>query len=108
MSRREVCRRLALGPIAAAVLAVFALVPGGPKPGGQQPAVFIPPSSTPAATFAGPLGSAEQLGASVALSADGQVALIGAPATGGGGAAYLYVESGGTWPTTPTETFTGP
>jgi hypothetical protein len=48
------------------------------------------------------------LGASVALSADGQVALIGAPAASGGGAAYLYVESGGTWPTTPTATFTGP
>jgi hypothetical protein len=89
--------------LAAAVLTVVVLVPGGP-----QAAVFVPPSSTAAATFAGPLGSAEQLGASVALSADGQVALIGAPAAAGGGAAYLYVESGGTWPTTPTETFTGP
>jgi len=69
--------------------------------------VFIPPSSAAAATFAGALGSAEQLGASVALSADGQVALIGAPAAAGGGAAYLYVESAGTWPSTPTATFTG-
>jgi len=54
------------------------------------------------------LGSAEELGASVALSANGQVALVGAPAAAGGGAAYLYVESGGTWPSTPTSTFTGP
>jgi hypothetical protein len=100
---REVTRRSALAAAAAAVLAVVVLVPGGP-----QPAVFIPPSSTPAATFAGTLGSAEQLGASVALSADGQVALIGAPAAAGGGAAYLYVSSGGTWPTAPTATFTGP
>ena len=69
--------------------------------------MFIPPSSAAAATFAGALGSAEQLGASVALSADGQVALIGAPAAAGGGAAYLYVESAGTWPSTPTATFTG-
>ncbi len=95
-------RRLALASAATAVLAVVALGPSGP-----QPAVFVPPSSTAAATFAGALGSAEQLGASVALSADGQVALIGAPAAAGGGAAYLYVESGGTWPSTPTATFTG-
>ena len=44
----------------------------------------------------------------MALSGDGQVALIGAPAAAGGGAAYLYVESGGTWPSAPTATFTGP
>jgi len=69
--------------------------------------MFVPPASAAAATFAGALGSAEQLGASVALSSDGQVALIGAPAAVGGGAAYLYVESGGTWPSTPTATFTG-
>jgi hypothetical protein len=99
---REVPRRLALAAAAGAVLAAVALVPAGP-----QRAVFIPPSSTPA-TFAGAVGSAEQLGASVALSADGQVALIGAPAAAGGGAAYLYVASGGTWPTSPTATFTGP
>jgi len=100
---RKASRRMALGPVAAAVLAAVALVPGG-----QQPALFIPPSATPTATFAGALGSAEQLGASVALSGDGQVALIGAPAATGGGAAYLYVASGGTWPSIPTATFTGP
>jgi len=102
-SPRAAFRRLALAPAAAAVLALAAFGSGGP-----QTALFIPPSSTPAATFAGALGSAEQLGASVALSADGQVALIGAPAAAGGGAAYLYVESGGSWPSTPTATFTGP
>lgn len=85
------------------MLAAVALLPGGP-----QSALFIPPSTAAAATFAGSLGSAEQLGASVALSGDGQVALIGAPAAAGGGAAYLYVESGGTWPSAPTATFTGP
>ncbi len=101
-SSREVFRRLSLVPAATAVLAVVALGPSGP-----QPAMFVPPASAAAATFAGALGSAEQLGASVALSSDGQVALIGAPAAVGGGAAYLYVESGGTWPSTPTATFTG-
>ena len=101
-SSREVFRRLSLVPAATAVLAVVALGPSGP-----QPAMFVPPASAAAATFAGALGSAEQLGASVALSSDGQVALIGAPAAAGGGAAYLYVESGGTWPSTPTATFTG-
>ncbi len=95
-------RRLALSSAATAVLAAVALGPGGPRP-----VVFVPPLSTAAASFAGVVGSAEQLGASVALSGDGQVALIGAPAATGGGAAYLYVESGGTWPSTPTATFTG-
>ncbi len=102
VSAREVFRRLALASAATVVLAVVALGPSGP-----QPVVFIPPSSTAAATFAGAPGSAEQLGASVALSGNGQVALIGAPAAAGGGAAYLYVESGGSWPSTPTATFTG-
>jgi hypothetical protein len=96
-------RRLALVSVTTAVLAAVGLVPASP-----QPAVFIPPSSTSAAAFAGVLGSAEQMGASVALSGDGQVALIGAPAAVGGGAAYLYVQSGGIWPTSPTATFTAP
>jgi hypothetical protein len=81
----------------------LALAPGTP-----QNALFIPPSATPAATFAGAVGSAGQLGASVALSANGQVALVGAPAAAGGGAAYLYVASDGTWPSAPTATFAGP
>jgi hypothetical protein len=43
----------------------------------------------------------------VALSANGQVALLGAP-IGGDGAAYLFTESGGTWSTVAAATFTGP
>ena len=62
-------------------------------------------SNTPAATFTG--SSNERLGSSVALSADGQTALVGAPgASSSSGAAYLYSEAGGTWPTAPAQTFT--
>ena len=62
--------------------------------------------STPAASFAG-TGS-EELGWSVALSADGQVALVGAPyASSGNGAAFVYAEAAGAWPTTPTASFAG-
>ena len=44
----------------------------------------------------------------MALSGDGQVALVGAPfASGENGAAYLYTESAGSWPTIPAATFTG-
>ncbi len=41
----------------------------------------------------------DYLGAAVALSADGNTALIGAPqySNGGSGTAYVYVRSGGTW-----------
>ena len=62
--------------------------------------------TTPTASFAG-TGS-EDLGTSVALSADGQAALVGAPAAGSGnGAAYLYAEAAGAWPSTPAASFTG-
>jgi hypothetical protein len=44
---------------------------------------------------------------SVALSASGQVALLGAPVAADG-AAYLYAESGSTWPDTASATFTPP
>ena len=67
---------------------------------------FVAPSSAPTATFTGT--GTEQLGSSVALSADGQVALVGAPFTSSGnGAAYLYTEASGTWPSAPTASFTG-
>jgi hypothetical protein len=68
-------------------------------------------STTPVATFTGSGG--EGLGSSVALSADGQTALVGAPYyrssgdPGPDGAAYLYSETGGTWSATPVATFTG-
>ena len=64
-------------------------------------------STTPAATFTG--SSGEQLGYSVALSADGQAALVGAPMAGSGapGAAYVYSVPGGVWSSTPSATFTG-
>ena len=70
---------------------------------------YVAPSATPAATFTG--SGDEQLGWSVALSADGQTALVGAPNAGSDydddGAAYVYAESGGAWSTTPAATFTG-
>jgi uncharacterized protein YjbI with pentapeptide repeats len=67
--------------------------------------------ATPTATFTATPGSGEFLGQSVALSGDGQTALIGAPDYNSSagtydGAAYLYAESAGTWPATPTATFT--
>jgi hypothetical protein len=64
-------------------------------------------STTPAATFTG-ASAGTQLGSSVALSADGQVALVGADTTGSnsGGAAYVYGKPGGSWSTTPAATFT--
>jgi hypothetical protein len=69
--------------------------------------------TTPTATFTAPVGSNDYLGGSVALSADGQTALLGAPDAGpgnnnnGDGAAYLYTAPSGAWPTVPTATFTG-
>jgi hypothetical protein len=70
---------------------------------------YIVPSPTPSAVINGVAGSNEQLGYSASLSADGQTALIGVrDANNGDGGAYLYVESGGTWPATPTATFTAP
>jgi hypothetical protein len=54
---------------------------------------FVAPSSAPTASFTGT--GAEQLGYSVALSADGQTALVGAPtASSTNGAAYLYQATG--------------
>ncbi len=67
---------------------------------------FVAPSSAPTATFSGTGGDA--LGYSVALSADGQTALVGAPgAVADNGAAYLYAETSGNWPSPPTASFTG-
>ena len=53
-------------------------------------------------------------GQSVSLSADGTRALIGTNAgcpncgTSGTGAAYLFIQSNGTWPSSPTSTFSDP
>ena len=64
-------------------------------------------SNTPAASFT-TSSSEEHLGGSVALSADGQVALVGAPgASSGNGVTSVYSEAGGTWSTTPAATFSG-
>ena len=67
---------------------------------------YVAPSTTPVATFNGPSNAG--LGASVALSADGQTALVGASAFNSStGAAYLFTATGGTWATAPVATFTG-
>lgn len=71
-------------------------------------------SSTPAHSFADPTGNAAELfGASIALSANGSIALIGAPGTtvSGGtqdGAAYVFVQTNGTWSNTPAKILTDP
>ncbi|MGB9429312.1 MAG: hypothetical protein WCC11_05460 [Gammaproteobacteria bacterium] len=60
-------------------------------------------STTPVANFADPAASSEDFfGTSVALSGDGNTALIGADGTASGtGQAYVFTATGGTWSTTP-------
>ncbi len=67
-------------------------------------------SSTPTTTFLDPGATANDLfGFSVALSADGTVALIGAPGSSGyTGKVYVFTQSGGTWGVAPTVTFADP
>ena len=71
-------------------------------------------SGTPAHTFTDPPGKlSDSFGVSGALSADGGSALIGASGTtvggnGFAGAAYIYTQSNGQWPSTPTQSFTDP
>src|SRR6202034_766895 len=52
-------------------------------------------------------GDFEQLGFSLSLSTDGTTALIGAPAVGNDGAAYLYKDTAGHWALEPGGTFVG-
>ncbi|HET9060387.1 MAG TPA: hypothetical protein VFN61_10740 [Acidimicrobiales bacterium] len=74
-----------------------------PMMGGGAAATVAPPAS-PARIISGAVGSAGETGASVAVSPDGRVALVGAPAAAGGaGQVLVYVQAGGSWPTTPTE-----
>jgi hypothetical protein len=120
---RPLRRRLAVAATSTIVAASLALLPG--VGAALQQAASAPlvaaslhrlaasatsPSPTLAATFAGATGSAEELGASVALSSNGQVALVGAPAANGGdGAVYIYAQSAaGTWSPTPVATIPGP
>ena len=66
----------------------------------------ITASRAPVASFSGSPGA--YFGVSVAISADGREALVGAQfADSGAGAAYLFAEAGGTWRTTPVATFRG-
>lgn len=65
-------------------------------------------NSTPVATFNLP-GTSDQLFGSVALSANGQVALISSGnADGGYGAVYVYALASGIWPAAPSSVFDGP
>ena len=66
----------------------------------------ITASRAPVASFSGSPGAFS--GVSVAISADGREALVGAQfADSGAGAAYLFAEAAGTWRTTPVATFSG-
>ncbi len=66
----------------------------------------ITASRTPVASFRGSSGAS--FGESVALSADGREALVGAQfADSGAGAAYLFAKVAGTWGTTPVAIFEG-
>ena len=91
----------------------------GPRIGWYYPWGYAESSgtwpTTPTDSFTG--SGSERLGFSVALSADGQTALVGAPNAGSGGAAYLYDNcaaflyaepaSGWTAVPSPVATFTG-
>lgn len=60
-------------------------------------------SGVPAASFSDGSGSADDFGISVALSGDGMLALIGAPAANNyAGAVYVFAQANGSWPSTPT------
>lgn len=65
-------------------------------------AATVAPPVVPAQIIAGQAGSAGEIGASVAVSPDGQVAMVGAPAAGGGaGEVLVYMRAGAGWPSTP-------
>jgi len=67
-------------------------------------------SSAPVATLFDPgYGPASIFGSSVALSADGTIALIGAPGTADvGGVAYIFSAVNGNWSSTPVATIPDP
>lgn len=70
-------------------------------------------SNAPAHMFSDPhAASGDTFGSSVALSNDASVALIGAtfdvPGNSNVGAAYVYVQNNGSWPSAPTQSFTDP
>ena len=111
---------LSAGVIAAAMIAVPAQASAqgglatGPKlalPGAGTPfqeslrygkafrSLLIPASERGLGTTAGSGGSSygNDLGNSEALSANGKVAVVGAPEGGVGGVAYVYVEGAGSW-----------
>lgn len=67
-------------------------------------------SSTPTQSFTDPVGAAnDHFGESVALSQDGNTALISAVGTNNyAGAAYVYTRTNGVWSATPTQSFADP
>jgi hypothetical protein len=72
-------------------------------------AATVAPPATPAQTIAGQLGSAGEVGASVAVSPDGQVAMVGAPAAANGaGQVLVYVRDSAGWPSTPSAVLSPP
>jgi hypothetical protein len=88
------------------VALVVAIATGWMLLAGVQDTLAISLSGDPFLEQAGPLTSPEitefaEQGASVAVSANGDTALVGAPfftlVKGGGGAAFVYVRSGASW-----------
>ena len=75
---------------------------GGPRDSSEAGAVWVFTRSGSTWTQQAKLTGGEESGAGhfgrgVALSADGNTALIGAPNGGGGGAAWVFTRSGSTW-----------
>jgi FG-GAP repeat/Divergent InlB B-repeat domain len=55
-------------------------------------------ANVPKLTASDPVGSAQKLGFSVAVSSDGNTAIVGGPFdNGGAGAAWIFTRGGGTW-----------
>jgi hypothetical protein len=89
------------------------LVVGSPISSGFKGVAFVSMmingSYTVTQTLANPGTSGDQFGYAAAMSADGNTLLVGARGTSSQpGAAYLYTKVNGSFPTTPSQTFTDP
>jgi hypothetical protein len=95
-------RRWAAAILPALVLCVLSLGSAVPSayaaraPRGARLALALAPALSQTETLTGS-GTEGELGFSVALSADGSTALVGAPREHGSGAAWIFTRSGSTW-----------
>jgi hypothetical protein len=89
-----------LGDLAKAISGNTAIVEGLNSSGAQTVYVFQHTSKTwteQAALEPKVAAAGDDFGASVALSSDGETAVVGAPLAAGGGSAYIFTRSASTW-----------